>query len=467
MLSELSYKKIIPFIVSLALFMEALDATIINTAIPAMSESLRVNPVDLKIALISYLLSLAVFIPISGWVADKFGIKKVFTTALIVFTLSSIWCGFAHNLYELVIARTIQGLGGSLTLPVGRLILVRTFERHELINTMSRVVIIAAMGLMLGPVLGGLITHYFSWHWIFWVNVPVGIITILLAKYWIEDYTPQAVHTLDKLGFILFGGGLAGLIFGLSALSETSIPYGVAVFIMAAAVLLLVFYCWHSRSQKFPIVKTELFSARTFQVSVLGNLFSRLGFGGVPFLLPLLLQIGLGFSPQLAGILLAPMAVGVLLVKFLVLKALRVLGYKKLLIINTGLVALALWAFILIDAETSLYFIGFLTFMYGFLISLQFSAMNSLAYADLAPSQLSAATSIMSTMQQLAQSIGVAVSALLLRIFAPSLDLTSGVFDQVFFSMGIITFFSIGIFLRLQAQDGHQMMRQSAVKETL
>ena len=237
-------KQMIIFVVSLALFMEALDTTILNTAIPAMSRSLNVNPIDLKIALISYLLSLAIFIPISGWVADKFGIKRVFISALVLFTLSSFWCGFAHKLFELVIARALQGVGGSMALPVGRLFLVRIFERHEVVNIISRVVMVAALGMMLGPVLGGVITHYISWPWIFWVNIPVGILAIYLACLWLPSIPLEKVPPLDKLGFILFGASLAGVTFGMSALSESMLPLSLGVMIVLAAFFFIVLICF-------------------------------------------------------------------------------------------------------------------------------------------------------------------------------------------------------------------------------
>ncbi|OGT62633.1 MAG: multidrug transporter [Gammaproteobacteria bacterium RIFCSPHIGHO2_12_FULL_45_12] len=449
--------------ISLALFMEAVDTTILNTAIPAMAHSLKVSPIDLKIALISYLLSLAMFIPISGWMADKFGLKRVFILALTVFTLSSIWCGFAHNLIQLVLARSLQGLGGSLTMPLGRLLIVRTFARHELITTMNRIVMVAALGLMLGPVLGGFITHYLSWHWIFWVNAPVGVLTLLLA-YRVFPCTPSIpVPRLDKVGFILFGCGLAGFTFGLSALSETNVPPWVAIATLLISSLLFMGYIWHSTGQPHPVVNTRLFSFRTFQISVLGNLLARLGFGGVPFLLPLLFQIGLGLSAQVSGLLMAPAAFGVLLVKPLSLPALRLVGYKRLFVSNTFFVGLSLWSFMTINANTSLLHIGCLTFIFGFLISLQYSAINSLAYADISSNELSAATSIISTLQQIAQSFGVAVSALLVRLFALTahgeMILSVTVMDDAFFSMGILTFLSIFTFLKLGQEDGYQLIK--------
>ncbi|WP_133127767.1 DHA2 family efflux MFS transporter permease subunit [Legionella nagasakiensis] len=455
-------KNIILFIVSFAMFMETVDTTIINTAVPMMARSLNVNPIDLKLALISYLVSLAIFIPISGWVADRFGVKKVFIAAISIFTISSIWCGFSHSLSELIIARFIQGLGGSLTIPVGRLIIVRTCERHELVAKMSIVVMVAAVGMMLGPVLGGIITNYFSWRWIFWVNAPVGFLAILLSLFLLPTMPALSIHALDKFGFILFGSGLAILTYGLSTLSESEVQDAYSILMVGIALILLLLYTWHSYKQPHPIVRVELLRSRTFRVSVIGNLLARLGFGGLPFLLPLLLQIGLGFSPQLSGILLAPTALGVLLMKPLSVSILRVLGYKRLLILNTILVGLALWIFSFINQSFSIYSIGFLTFIYGFLISLQYTGMNSLAYANISHDDLSAATSIMSTIQQLAQSFGVAIAAILVKLFSikfpDHLFLTIETFQQVFFAMGVLTLLSTIIFVRLKKEDGQELI---------
>lgn len=464
-------KSLTPFVVSLALFMESVDTTIINTAIPAMSQSLSVHPVDLKIALISYLLSLAVFIPISGWVADKVGVKKVFLSAICFFTLCSIWCGFATHLPELVIARTLQGLGGSFMLPIGRLILVRTFPRHSYMIMMSRVIMVAALGMMLGPLLGGYITHYISWHWIFWVNVPVGVLTVLLGLVGLEHVPSKKMHALDKLGFLLFGTSLAGLTFGFAALSESTVKDSMATLILCFSALLLAAYFWHSQSVKHPIVNKNLFHTRTFVISSIGNFLSRTGFGGLPFLLPLLLQIGLGFTPQLSGLLMAPTALGIVLVKTFSTRLLRWWGFRRLLIYNTVFVALSLWSFMIIQPGTSVYVIACLTFVFGFLISLQFSGMNALAYADVISEDLSSATSIVSTIQQLSQSFGVAVAALLIRFFSPAMTkgftLSITLFHMTFFAMGIFTFFSLFIFLYLKPNDGTQMIQREKSSEAL
>jgi len=455
-------KNIILVIVSFAMFMEAVDTTILNTAIPVMAKSLQVNPIDLKLALISYLLSLAIFIPISGWVADKFGIKKVFIIAIAIFTLSSIWCGFTQSLGGLVLARIVQGLGGSLTMPVGRLIILRTCERHELISKMSIVIMVASLGMMIGPLLGGIITNYFSWRWIFWVNAPIGILSLILSAKLLPYMPPRPVPILDKSGFILFGGGLALLTLGLSMLSETHINITQPLFILLLAAVFLAVYILLSRNKEHPIVKTRLLVIRTFRISVIGNLLARLSFGGIPFLLPLLLQIGLHFSPQLSGFLLTPIALGVFTVKPFSVVILRWFGYKKLLVINTMLVSGSLWSFSAIDVQSSPYSIALLTFVYGFLISLQYTGMNSLAYANIHDDDVSAATSIMSTIQQISQSFGVAVSAILVNFFiyefSEKQTLTITIFHQTFFTLAILTLLAGIIFTGLRREDGQELI---------
>jgi EmrB/QacA subfamily drug resistance transporter len=456
-----SYNKKISFIVSFSFFMEAIDSTILNTAIPAISRSLRVDPVDLKVALLSYLLSLAIFIPISGWFADKYGAKKVFIAAMTIFTASSLWCGFAANLHTLIIARFIQGLGGALGVPVGRLIIVRTFGRQNLIHVMSHVIMIGALGMMLGPVIGGFLTSHWTWHWIFWVNIPIGILAVFLAYHWLPLIEPQATHALDKLGFILFGLALAGWTFGLSSLSQTTTHWINTLGVLVFSTLLLILYIKHSRKHPFPIVNVDLWQYRTFRISIIGNLLSRLGFGSIPFLIPLLLQISFGFSPERSGLLLAPTAIGVLFAKICSLRMLRLLGYKRFLLINTVLAGCSIWSFAGLDMHSSTYGIALLTCIFGFVISMQYTAMNSLAFADISPLDLSAATSIMGTLQQLAQSFGVAIGAVLLRffsfLFTKDLVLTQQVFAYTFFMVGILTLLSTVVFARLQHSDGQEM----------
>lgn len=453
----------VPLIISMAFFMEFVDTTAINTAIPAMAASLQVEALDLKVALISYLLSLAIFIPISGWLADKFGSRNVFIAALSIFTLASLWCGSAHNLIELIIARFVQGMGGALSLPVGRLIIAKSFARQHLITMMSRVVMVGAIGIMLGPVIGGLITTYLSWHWIFWVNLPMGFITIALAfRYLTKSTKKRTVPPLDKAGFLLFGLSLAGIVFGLSALSESMIQLKISLGILVLSILLFIFYFIYSRTKKNPIVKIDLFQIRTFRIAALGNLVSRMGFGGIPFLLPLLLQINFGFSAQLSGLMLSPIALGLMIAKPLFLPLLRAFGYKKLLIGNTFFSGLSLIAFVFVTKTTPLYCIVGLTFFYGFLMSIQYGAMNTLAFAELPEERFSAATSITSTLQQLAQSFGVAISALFVRFFSyvlfGNLELYPQVFYDTFYAIAALTWLTIFVFLGLKKEDGQQMI---------
>jgi EmrB/QacA subfamily drug resistance transporter len=454
-------KRFIPPVVSLAMFMESVDATIINTAIPAMSRSLHVVPIDLKIALISYLLSLAIFIPVSGWLADKFGIKKIFILALGVFTLSSIACGFSNNLWELVMARTCQGLGGSLMTPLGRLMIVRWFERTEFIQTMNRVIILALIGPALGPFLGGWITQTFSWRWIFWINVPFGILNILLAVYLLPEERADKSPPLDKRGFLLFGLGLAGFTFGLSALSESEVSLFVTTAIILISLTLLLLYIFHARHQLFPVLHTALFRLRTFRVSIAGNLLTRAAFSGMPFLLPLMLQLSLDYSPSVSGMMVATLAIGAMLVKSFSRRLIMYTGFRRLLLINTILLGLSLLLFATITVNTSVWCIGLYGLIFGFLMSLQFSAVNPLAFAEIPPEELSNATSIHSVTLQLAQSFGVALCALILKHAGSMSDnhsLTLNAFHHTFLIISLLTVLSTAVFLLLKKEDGANLI---------
>lgn len=457
----LSTKRITMLTVSLALFMDVLDTNIINTAIPVMASNFKVSPVDLKIALISYLLSLAIFIPISGWTADKYGTKPVFIAAMALFGISSFWCGYAKTLTDLVIGRSVQGIGGAFMISLGRLIIARAFPRHELVEAMNAVIIVVSVAVMIGPFLGGVITEHLSWPWIFWVNIPAVILAIGLAVLGLKDTVPRTPRPFDFFGFVLFGGSLAIMCFSLSEFSESNNDTLQTLALIVASVLMLIAFIIHARHHVHPVINTDLFRIRTFRISVFGNLCSRIGFGGIPFLLPLLQQIGLGFSAQLSGLLLVPIAFGIIFSKLFAARVLRKLGYRNYLIINTVCVAGLLAIFQLITITTPIYLIAVLTFAFGTFTAAQYTGMNSLAFADLNPEDLSASTSITSTTQVLAQTFGVAVSAILLRFYSSSSahpSLTTSVFHNTFFSISILTLFSIMIFVNLKKEDGKQML---------
>lgn len=457
-------KRATMFIVSIALFMDVLDSNVINTAVPAMARTFLVNPIDIKIALISYLLSLAIFIPMSGWVADKYGVKNIFIAAMGLFTVSSFFCGNAHTLPLLVFARFIQGIGGAFMISLGRLILARTFKQYELVEAMNVVIIVVAFAVMIGPWVGGVIVDHFSWPWIFWVNIPIGIGMMLFAQSHLKEISVRNPRPFDFLGFALFGGGLAMLALSLSEMSQTQDSFDHAFLRLIIALLMLGIFILHARRKKHPAINIQLFRLRTFSISVFGNLAARLGFGGLPFLLPLMQQVGLGFSAQLSGLLLVPSAFGIIFSKIFAAKVLRKMGYRRYLMFNTCLVGVGLWMFLFVNHTTPIYLIGIFTFIYGVITAAQYTGMNSLALADIQDEQLSYSTSITSTTQILAQSLGVAVSAILLRLFSMQLEkttmLTMSVFHDTFFTLGILTLFSLMIFLRLKPTDGQQMLER-------
>jgi EmrB/QacA subfamily drug resistance transporter len=452
-------KNIALFVTAFALLMETIDATILNTAIPAMSHSLQVNPIDLKVALISYFLGLALFVPVSGFLADKFGAKRIFIAAFVLFTVSSWWCGLVHNVIELVVARILQGIGGSLTLPIGRLIVARVFPQHEMITAMNRIAMVGALGTMMGPVLGGLLTYYVSWHWIFWVNVPLGFLVCGVAYRYLPHIPQKVTPPLDIPGFILFGMSLGGLTFGLSAFSNNALPLWQANSILCGAFGLLLIYFWYSSASRHPIFNTQLFAKRSFRLSMLGSAISRLGFGGIPFLVPLLLQVSLGYSSFSAGLLMAPWALGIVLAKLITLPSLRWLGYQKYLVSNTVFLTLSIWSFSCINSQTSFLMIGTLVFLYGFMISMQYAGMNTLAYAEINSTDLSGANSMLCTLQQLGQCVGVAVCAILITIFSNGNNgnLSVSILHETFFALGIIMLLAAPVFLMLQREDGQQM----------
>jgi EmrB/QacA subfamily drug resistance transporter len=459
-------QRYLPWLVAVALFMENLDATIVNTAVPTMSASLGVAPLSLKAVLTSYTLSLAVFIPISGWAADRFGSRAVFRWAVALFLLGSILCGAALNIHFLVGARILQGIGGAMMTPVGRLALVRTFPRSELLRTMNYVIIPAMIGPLLGPFTGGLIVHFFPWRVIFFLNVPLALVGLWMIGRYMPDYRDEEAPPLDRLGFLLFGAGVALLSYVLEVFGEHTLATGPILLLLAAGLLLLAGYAWHGRHTVTPVLELALFRIRTFRISVLGGFVTRLGIGGMPFLLPLLYQIGLGYPAWQAGLLTMPQAAAAMGMKVISRPILARFGHRTILIANTVLLGLTMMLFTQIERSAPLWHLLLLSLAQGFFASLQFTSMNSLVYADISDRDASKASSISSTAQQLSLSFGVAVGSLLAAYYLGHVDQTDWhqaipALHKAFATMGVITIVSSLTFWNLDANDGNNVSNRS------
>ncbi len=451
-------KRLVPWLVAVAFFMEALDTTILNTAVPSIARSLGVTPLAMKAALACYTLSLAVFIPVSGWMADRFGTRRVFASAIAVFTLSSFLCGLSHNINFLVACRVVQGCGGAMMLPVGRLTLLRTFSRVELVRALSFVAVPGLVGPMLGPVVGGLIVSALNWRFIFFVNIPIGVAGLYLVGRYLPDYREADRRPFDALGFLLFGGGIALLSYVLEVFGEHTLGPAAIAGLLAASVALLAAYGIHTARVARPLMQLSLFRIRTFSTAVVGGFFTRLGIGGLPFLLPLLYQIGLGLPPAVSGLLIMPQAFGAISMKFIVPRILERFNYRPVLLTNTVVLGCFLAAFSTFGHGTPLWLIAFQAWLYGGLTSLQYTCMNTMAYVDTPDSQASSATSIANTAQQMSISFGVALAALVAALFLPeharaNPDQMIAGLHHAFWILGGFTILSTALFLRLKPTD--------------
>ena len=451
-------RRILPWLVAVAFFMEALDTTILNTGVPVIARALEVTPLSMKAVLSSYTLSLAVFIPISGWMADRFGTRTVFAAAIGLFTLGSLLCGLSTNIHMLVACRILQGMGGAMMTPVGRLVMVRTFERTDLVRAMSFVAVPVLIAPMLGPLVGGLIVDYLHWRVIFLVNIPFGIIGAILVWLKMPDYR-GAPRPLDFLGLILFSSGVALLSYVLEVFGEHRLGTGGILGLLTISLLLIFGYGLHAARTAFPLLHLTLFRIRTFATAVSGSFITRLGIGGAPFLLPMLYQIGLGLTPVQSGLLIMPQALASMSTKFLLPRVLERFGYRNVLICNTLALGGMLMLFGTIHPGTPIWIIVIQALIYGVLTSLQFTSMNTLVYADVPRDQSSGASTIASTLQQLSVSFGVAAAGLTTVFFLPT-EATSNPglmidgLHKAFFVLGGFTLVSTLIFSRLKRSDG-------------
>lgn len=452
-------KRILPWLVAVAFFMELLDTTILNTAVPKIAESLGVRPLSLKSVLSSYTLSLAVFIPISSWIADRFGTRRVFGSAIALFTFGSFLCGISTNVPMLVASRVIQGMGGALMVPVGRLTLVRTFPKSELIRAMSFVAIPALVGPMMGPLVGGLIVDLLHWRVIFFVNLPIGLAGLYLVYLFLPDFREKKVPRLDFVGMVLFGSGVALFSYVLEVFGEHSLGTGEILGLFLLSLTLMAAYGFHSAHVKHPLLRLKLLRIRTMRVGVMGGLVTRIGAGGMPFLLPLLYQVGLGFTPIQSGLLIMPQSLAAIGLKTQSAKILSRFGFRNILLSNTLIFGGLIFCFALVGLHTPWWAIVGLSALYGFFTSLQFTCLNTLIYSDTLDSDTSMVSTIASTAQQMSISFGVAVASLVTTFFIPDSlrgdpeGMINGL-HRAFLVLGGVTIVSALIFRELKADDG-------------
>ncbi|HHI2412013.1 TPA: MFS transporter [Klebsiella quasipneumoniae] len=426
----------LPWIAAMAFFMQALDATILNTALPAIAHSLNRSPLAMQSAIISYTLTVAMLIPVSGWLADRFGTRRVFIIAVSLFTLGSLACALSSSLTELVIFRVIQGIGGAMMMPVARLALLRAYPRSELLPVLNFVTMPGLVGPILGPVLGGVFVTWASWHWIFLINIPIGVIGILYARKYMPNFTTPR-RRFDITGFLLFGLSLVLFSSGIELFGEKIVATWLALAVIAVSLILLLAYVRHARRHPAPLISLSLFKTHTFSVGIAGNLATRLGTGCVPFLMPLMLQVGFGYPAIIAGCMIAPTAIGSIIAKSTVAQ------------------------FSLQSPEMPLWMLLLPLFVLGMAMSTQFTAMNTITLADLTDDNASSGNSLLAVTQQLSISLGVAISAAVLR-FYEGFDSASTVeqFHYTFITMGVITIVSALMFMLLRAKDGRNLISE-------
>jgi EmrB/QacA subfamily drug resistance transporter len=448
-----SFQRVLPLTIAAALFLEQMDSTIIATSLPAIARDLGTSPISLKLAFTTYLLGLTVFLPISGWMADRFGAKLVFSLAIGVFTMASVSCGFAHDLPWLVVARGVQGMGAAMMVPVGRIILLRTVKKSELLDAIAWLTIPALVGPVIAPPIGGYITTVYDWRWIFWMNLPFGVGALCLALWLLPNFKADVPPPLDVKGFFLSGLGLGLSVLGMTVAGRGLLSGETVTAMTVAGVLFLVAYWRHAMATAHPILDLRLMRHESFRHSVIGGNIYRVTVGATPFLMPLMLQIGFGFSAFQSGLITFGSAIGAVLMKFTASPLVRRFGYRQLLLVN-GAMSCVLFASKASFTPTMPVVLMFGTLLIsGFVRSLQFSALNTLAYADIDTVDMARANALYSVLQQLFLAIGVASAAYLLELrllWADRVELTAGDFSfalivlSVFSSLALFSYAKLG-----------------------
>ena len=455
-------KRLLPWVVAIAFFMQTLDGTILNTTLPTMARDLGESPLRMQSVVIAYMLTVALFIPASGWLADRFGTRRAFLAAIVLFSLGSLLCALSPSLPWLVAARVAQGIGGALLLPVGRLTILRAYPRSELLKVLSFVTIPGLVGPLVGPPLGGWLVEVASWHWVFLINLPVGVLGVFASLRYMPDLRGAVDQRFDWPGFVMFSLGLVLVTLGLQGLGEHAISAPLSILLVMGGLAAMAAYWVHAARDTKPLFSLTLFEIPTFSVGILGNLFARLGSGAMPFLTPLFLQVGLGYSPSVAGLTMVPTVVGAMLIKFFAEPVIRRFGYRRVLVVNTLLLGGFIAGFSLVGAATPHGVILLYLGLFGVINSMQFTAMNTITLGDLDDVRASGGNSLLSVVMQLSMSLGVAAAGALLAAFAvttvPPVAARSAellhTFHATYLCMGVLSALAAGIFFQLGRREG-------------
>lgn len=461
---DLRIKKYLPYLMATAIFMQMLDSTILNTALPAIAKDLNESPLAMQSAIISYVLTLALFIPVSGFLADKFGTKKIFILALTLFSLGSLFCALSTSLIQLDMARVFQGLGGAFMTPVARLSMIKVYPKNEIVQAMNYAIVPALIGPILGPLVGGYLVEVVSWHWIFLINIPMGIIGIIFSLKLMPDLKAENPK-LDLTGFVIFGLASILMSVALEMMAHTQHLTLILGMLLIGFVLLYLYYL-HARKKENPLFPLHLFQVRTFRVGIIGNLITRLGISSIPLLIPLLIQVAYGKSASTAGWIVAPMALAAMFMKPAVVPILDRFGYRNILRFNTIFLGILIMTFAIPGIETSIYWFIPVMFLMGLLNSVQFTAMNSISISDLRDYQNSPGNSLITVNQQLAIGFGIAIGMAVLNFFRTQDMFTGGnvhtAFRWTFIVIGLMTIFSAFVFRRLHRFDGDNLKSAKA-----
>ncbi|MFC0309637.1 DHA2 family efflux MFS transporter permease subunit [Gallibacterium trehalosifermentans] len=454
------------WIASFAFFMQTLDVTILNTALPMIAHDLNESPLNMQLTVISYALTVALFMPLSGWLADRYGTLIVFRYSVLLFVLGSVLCAISGSLDMLILSRIVQGVGGAMMMPVARLTLIKAVPKTELLAAWNLMAMAGLTGPILGPLLGGWLVTYASWHWIFLINIPVGLLGVFFARFYLPNLKGIKA-SFDRTGFILFSGGIVLATLGLDFIGEAKRDWHRAIILIVVGLLLIAGYVLYAKGKRNVLFPLSVFLNRTFTLSLIGNVLIRLSASSVPFLLPLMLQIGLGYPADQAGMLMVPLAISSIVMKPVITKILEKFGYKRTLVVASGLLTIAVYGLGLMSYSQNLIFSVVIIMFYGACISMIFSSVNTLMVSELKEDQVSAGTTLLSIVQQIGISLGIAVASVVLNLYhhhSAQNELLQS-FSNTFFTLSVFGGLSMLTFLCFRADVGDVMRHKRDTTE--